>query len=830
MDRLKKTKDSFPEVSGKKKNLRQKLKEHDSDPHKCELCEESFKTASALKSHSNVHSKSKLYNCEICQQGFARKGNMLRHQSEEEQKMANDCEHCGNFVAQKTAYIKHLSSQHKNTIKDIVNKKKGANQKFHICDKCGKSFAYKSTLANHKMVHSRNNKKSKIPEGQPSITSFLRSKSTNTLESKTPVKKPKTSSKMTMITRSAKKTRKSLPANSRKSPPPAKQSRKSLPARKTSTPATQIRKSIFQDEPIESGSIPKRGRPKSKSQTLPVVEIPIQKRGRPKKTPTPAKWNRKSVSVKITKIVLPVRETRRSLPARLTKTPTPDKKKRKSLSSKITKIVTPAKPSRRSLRKSLTKTDTLVEEIKTLPSGKKAKSSTHVQQTLPSLIAKKNRTPISCPDEVIFVCSKKPKTLASAIGTKTQIPPIDSKTAKSKKKTKAPVSTKNIKASAPPKVSIYQKLPKPVLQNKAVGAQNKSARASKIAKTPMVVKRCKISMKRIPHDEMSPDSSLRTTVSTKTSPLQLADSVTKTPVSLVKSCLLGFGNDHKTPKITKNSTTKTSNLTNCPKTPISKTPKVMNHTKTPSAKTPATSKWPKTPKVLNHPKTPTTSKPTKKFVLASKSNKKSKINIELKNPFLQKVINKTQSRKSEPISRTNINHMIKNPRTIKDMRLNNEILSDFHKDHSDDMFDNVKVPGFVSRLNLLDSPNSSSPLIKTKSKTPLAALVNNFDGWSADTPGYLKAVEDQGITPKLASDSDFGHLAFVQRGVKNRRVPAVKRKSLFPQPRSRSMDSYIAELEPALKKFRSDPQEDPEDDEIEDYFEEEKENDAQGTM
>jgi len=44
------------------------------------------------------------------------------------------------------------------------------------------------------------------------------------------------------------------------------------------------------------------------------------------------------------------------------------------------------------------------------------------------------------------------------------------------------------------------------------------------------------------------------------------------------------------------------------------------------------------------------------------------------------------------------------------------------------------------------------------------------------------------------------------------------------------MDSYVAELEPALKKFRGDPQEDPEDDEIEAYFEEEKENDAQGSM
>merc|ERR1719319_1929333 len=680
----------------------------------------------------------------------------------------------------------------------------------------------------------------------------------------TPIKKPKTPTKMTMITRSAKKTRRSLPAKSTKTPSPAKarKTRKSLPAKMT----IHNRKSL---------SV--------------IVD----------KIPTPAKVIRKSLSAKITKTILPVRQSRRSLPSKLTNTPDPTKQINKTVSSKITKILTPATQSRRSLpnkitkthipakqtrkslanlsipakvnktpipakqtrksqtkppsptkqrrrslpvritktpipakqtRQSLTKPPTASKITKTPITAKQTRKSltkppSPAKQSRRSLPAKISKTPVPAKQAIkslrltktppikqskIIVSANKPKTATSANRIKKPISAKTTKTSKPKKMAKAPI-TKNKKKPAPAKVSIYSKPPKSASQNNAKTSQNKSVRASKIARIPIEVKRCKLPLKENPpQNGLSPDPvidpSLGTTPPTKRYTFKLADDVSKTPV---KSSILLFGKNDKTPKTTR-----------YPKTPTAKTPKVLKHAKIPSAKTPATSKIAKTPKVLNNSKTPTTSKLTNK----------SKVNIVLKNPFLQSILNKNHSRRSEPIARTNINHMIKNPRTIKERRLNNEILSDFHKDHSDDMFGNVKPPSYVSSLNLLDSPNSSSPLIKTKSKTPLASLVNNFDGWSADTPGYLKATDDQGITPKQGSDSDFGHLAFVQRAVKNRRVPAVKRKSLFPQPRSRSMDSYVAELEPALKKFRGDPQEDPEDDEIEAYFEEEKENDKQGSM
>ena len=116
------------------------LKEHikENHPKSCNICNEEVKNMSAhiRTQHSD---DSKKFKCEKCEFSTHTQKNLtqhiyVRHKKDEHKK----CDICDKRFPQAFLLKQHMEITHK-----------GENKR-HICDKCGKSFAYKNGIKDHK--------------------------------------------------------------------------------------------------------------------------------------------------------------------------------------------------------------------------------------------------------------------------------------------------------------------------------------------------------------------------------------------------------------------------------------------------------------------------------------------------------------------------------------------------------------------------------------------------------------------------------------------------------------------------------------------------------
>ena len=115
---------------------------HDkSNPNKCNVCQKVFLNNYNLILHKRTCTGKKTFVCNTCSRGFAKKGNLKRHQATHSDEKPYECQVCTNKKCFKT---KDQLSKHMKYHKEPT---------YH-CEKCGKTFHFKSHLKSHQSTHS----------------------------------------------------------------------------------------------------------------------------------------------------------------------------------------------------------------------------------------------------------------------------------------------------------------------------------------------------------------------------------------------------------------------------------------------------------------------------------------------------------------------------------------------------------------------------------------------------------------------------------------------------------------------------------------------------
>jgi len=185
-----------------------------------------------------------------------------------------------------------------------------------------------------------------------------------------------------------------------------------------------------------------------------------------------------------------------------------------------------------------------------------------------------------------------------------------------------------------------------------------------------------------------------------------------------------------------------------------------------------------------------------------------------------------------------------NPKTLKDRQNNENILCNFNKNHSDDLFDSVNIPNYFSKVDPLENSFSSDSSDEETSSdnnnnSPITNHFPNFEGWSGwspATPDHIRGENEVDETPRWSSQLAFVHKTLGER--KKQKIALGKGipqgieilkngtkhlgKSSFPKKKSRLVfDNLRSNLEPALVNINK-IHEDTSEEEMEPYFEEEQ--------
>ncbi|XP_046575904.1 zinc finger protein draculin-like [Haliotis rubra] len=117
------------------RGMREHVKEHAGEEHKCHDCDMSFSTKTKLKRHMSWHSKD--FECNVCGKWFPSKGQLKIHSLiHDEHAQKYQCSHCNYVSIWKASINRHVKTKHTDT-------------RQHVCDKCGNGFKEKSTLTRH---------------------------------------------------------------------------------------------------------------------------------------------------------------------------------------------------------------------------------------------------------------------------------------------------------------------------------------------------------------------------------------------------------------------------------------------------------------------------------------------------------------------------------------------------------------------------------------------------------------------------------------------------------------------------------------------------------
>ena len=110
----------------------------------CDECDKSFTRATSLYHHRRaMHSAVKPYKCELCGETFNFNHSMKLHMLKHAGQRPHQCATCGKSYLTATHLKKHVEAIHSIT-------------KQFVCQICNKSFGYKTSYRQHKMLHANN--------------------------------------------------------------------------------------------------------------------------------------------------------------------------------------------------------------------------------------------------------------------------------------------------------------------------------------------------------------------------------------------------------------------------------------------------------------------------------------------------------------------------------------------------------------------------------------------------------------------------------------------------------------------------------------------------
>ena len=147
--------ESFPcKQCGKVFTLKDDLKDHQRKSHPvqrqfhCDRCYKSFTKRSHLNEHKESHRRP--VQCKVCEKFFKRRGNLKKHMktfhssneplNKDIELSTHDCEKCGESFENNVYLVQHIRRVHD-------------ENKPNKCDKCDKSFVFKSELKRHQSTH-----------------------------------------------------------------------------------------------------------------------------------------------------------------------------------------------------------------------------------------------------------------------------------------------------------------------------------------------------------------------------------------------------------------------------------------------------------------------------------------------------------------------------------------------------------------------------------------------------------------------------------------------------------------------------------------------------
>eukprot|EP00457_Paulinella_chromatophora_P003229 gb/GEZN01003235.1/.p1 GENE.gb/GEZN01003235.1/~~gb/GEZN01003235.1/.p1 ORF type:complete len:527 (-),score=32.81 gb/GEZN01003235.1/:622-2202(-) len=128
---------SFPE----EKSLQRHTKTHNRQPIPCDVCGAEFRDLAKMMRHRRTHTGDKPYVCDECGQRFARTDVLLTHKRLHTGERPYWCEECNQSFTRSNNFRNH----------------KATHVKKHLCRKCNMSFTRMSDLTRHMRTHSGEN-------------------------------------------------------------------------------------------------------------------------------------------------------------------------------------------------------------------------------------------------------------------------------------------------------------------------------------------------------------------------------------------------------------------------------------------------------------------------------------------------------------------------------------------------------------------------------------------------------------------------------------------------------------------------------------------------
>lgn len=113
--------------------------EHPPVSFPCTCCDKQFPSKARLQFHMLVHTQEKRFICEYCGKGFSNRQSLKNHQyTHDEGEKMFECQDCGKKFGTRGGYDSHCASH---------------TEASYLCDLCGKSMKYVSSLRLHRLTH-----------------------------------------------------------------------------------------------------------------------------------------------------------------------------------------------------------------------------------------------------------------------------------------------------------------------------------------------------------------------------------------------------------------------------------------------------------------------------------------------------------------------------------------------------------------------------------------------------------------------------------------------------------------------------------------------------
>lgn len=155
-----------------KSSLEKHMREvHKGDrPFPCSICGKLFKRRTHLQNHLKTHTGKKPFSCRICKRAFPVKANLTAHLSRHNGMKPHPCLFCKKMFSDKKDRNLHLGVHTKekpyfcrqcrmtfSSVQglNVYERVHSKHVKSHVCEFCGKSFAWHCYLHNHKKIHNK---------------------------------------------------------------------------------------------------------------------------------------------------------------------------------------------------------------------------------------------------------------------------------------------------------------------------------------------------------------------------------------------------------------------------------------------------------------------------------------------------------------------------------------------------------------------------------------------------------------------------------------------------------------------------------------------------